>query len=869
MKENPTEKDRLGSLYGDLAKYGSLGEYEKALSTAHKILNLNPDEYEAYMSVIVALIRLERFEDALKFMDSQERKYGELIFHKSYVFYRLNRPNEALESLKKMTVFLFFFVCKVVVVSLWLLLFPSYAACHYKRLTSFLFINRRRKPDLKCKELEAQILYRLERYAEALSVYESMDITKEDEFISEREANICAVKGCCYIADDKYSEAEKCLKKAESMCKALLKEEYEDIDEDELQKETGIINVQMGFALQLQGKVKEAHVLYNQVLKTKPSDIGLVAVASNNLITLNKDQNIFDSRKRIKAATVEGLEHKLTSSQRRSIAYNSALLAMYTNQIEACKVLIEELDNNFGLKNDDEKDLILAGVLSRSGKYDEAIKILMSTSVLKLDRLLISVQLLLEKKDFKGAIKLLEEKAPEEIKYKKLLAVAYNSKNKKSDKDMSIVWKKTAEFHLCGGELTVAAQSLEELLKTNPNDHILLAQLLPEFKEVTLDVNALESTAFFGGNKKVPKVGGLPSPVAKKENVDLPDPERWIPKKERIAYRKHLKRERRNKGEKFTGAQGTAQGQSDNFDYSSKKATPKSPATQVNTSTFRRTSATAKTASTAKEEKEEGVLEIESLNNFLLMNNDPLIRNCRSALLEEENVRLKSAINLVRQEITSSAHSSNQSELVEKIKEIVNDEELTKKDTLLRRQNVLSHVRAELEHERRIRTQEALDEAERRCYQLGKELELKVSMYEEKVSNLESTRERLQKDIDELGTEKNKLTSRIRIKEDQLTASEIKSKELIRKANQFEELFNGQLESVKVLQNDLTIASEENKGLVKEMELLNKMFYELERTHVTDALKNYKDEDSPEIALFKNAIMKEDGKDCKKPIFNR
>ncbi|XP_040564730.1 signal recognition particle subunit SRP72 [Lepeophtheirus salmonis] len=626
MKENPTEKDRLGSLYGDLAKYGSLGEYEKALSTAHKILNLNPDEYEAYMSVIVALIRLERFEDALKFMDSQERKYGELIFHKSYVFYRLNRPNEALESLKK-----------------------------------------EKKPDLKCKELEAQILYRLERYAEALSVYESMDITKEDEFISEREANICAVKvfnspgsvskresddsyeliynkGCCYIADDKYSEAEKCLKKAESMCKALLKEEYEDIDEDELQKETGIINVQMGFALQLQGKVKEAQVLYNQVLKTKPSDIGLVAVASNNLITLNKDQNIFDSRKRIKAATVEGLEHKLTSSQRRSIAYNSALLAMYTNQIEACKVLIEELDNNFGLKNDDEKDLILAGVLSRSGKYDEAIKILMSTSVLKLDRLLISVQLLLEKKDFKGAIKLLEEKAPEEIKYKtgmlssmvvlygaindrssaaKLLklAVAYNSKNKKSDKDMSIVWKKTAEFHLCGGELTVAAQSLEELLKTNPNDHILLAQLvlayaefdlnkalqtskkLPEFKEVTLDVNALESTAFFGGNKKVPKVGGLPSPVAKKENVDLvkkrkhkkkkkklpknydpnvePDPERWIPKKERIAYRKHLKRERRNKGEKFTGAQGTAQGQSDNFDYSSKKATPKSPATQV------------------------------------------------------------------------------------------------------------------------------------------------------------------------------------------------------------------------------------------------------------------------------------------------
>ncbi|QQP36301.1 Signal recognition particle subunit SRP72 [Caligus rogercresseyi] len=53
-------------------------------------------------------------------------------------------------------------------------------------------------------------------------------------------------------------------------------------------------------------------------------------------------------------------------------------------------------------------------------------------------------------------------------------------------------------------------------------------------------------------------------------NVE-PDPERWIPKRERIAFRKHLKREQRNKGEKFTGAQG------DNYDYSSRKATPKSP----------------------------------------------------------------------------------------------------------------------------------------------------------------------------------------------------------------------------------------------------------------------------------------------------
>ena len=57
------------------------------------------------------------------------------------------------------------------------------------------------------------------------------------------------------------------------------------------------------------------------------------------MLCLNKDQNIFDSKKRIKAATVEGLEHKLTSKHQAAIERNNALLAMYTNQVDLCKSL--------------------------------------------------------------------------------------------------------------------------------------------------------------------------------------------------------------------------------------------------------------------------------------------------------------------------------------------------------------------------------------------------------------------------------------------------------------------------------------------------------------------------------------------------
>ena len=51
---------------------------------------------------------------------------------------------------------------------------------------------------------------------------------------------------------------------------------------------------------------------------------------------------------------------------------------------------------------------------------------------------------------------------------------------------MKIVWRKTAEFHLKGDEPSVAAKSLEELLKSNPNDKTTLAQLVLAYAKFDL-----------------------------------------------------------------------------------------------------------------------------------------------------------------------------------------------------------------------------------------------------------------------------------------------------------------------------------------------------------------------------------------------
>merc|ERR1719220_1196769 len=131
---------------------------------------------------------------------------------------------------------------------------------------------------------------------------------------------------------------------------------------------------------------------------------------------MNKDQNIFDSKKKMKASMVEGLEHKLTSVHRAAIARNNALLAMYTNQVDLCKTLINDLAGSFEKHYDqDNRDLIVAGVLARSGKVKESVDLLLKDKKDDLERILIAAQVMLEKGDVTEALEILE-KLPANVK---------------------------------------------------------------------------------------------------------------------------------------------------------------------------------------------------------------------------------------------------------------------------------------------------------------------------------------------------------------------------------------------------------------------------------------------------------------------
>lgn len=574
------------------------------------VLGIAANEEKALQCKIICLIQTSKFEEAIKYIEKNNLK--DLVFEKAYCEYRNNQPDLALKTVEAVN------------------------------------FGSALPPNIK--ELKAQIYYRLERFEECFDLYKDIIKNTADDYDDERRTNWSAVaaqlviegskkdvpefeestyeltynRACALAGKDDFVEAEKRLRTSEKMCRDFLEED--GATEEDILNEIAIIKVQLAYCLQMQGRSKEASSIYIDTLKNKPSDAALVAVASNNSVVINKDQNIIDSKKKMRAAMSDSCEHKLTSRQKKIIAFNNALLSLFANQTD-CQALATKLGAAYP-DLDFQCVLVRASQYAKDKKYKDGIdvleKYLKGKPKEELAAKFAMVQLHLVSGNKKGAIDILQsmgeakyrpgvvsalvslflgiddkQKASEILKE----AVDWYKKNKQSTGDLSEMWRQAATFHLRGGEAETAAKSLEELLKSNPSDVKILAQLviayakfnpnkaqevskkLPalETMTTTAEIDALEATNWTMIAKAVKKTAskGTESPSSgdaqkpkvkkskKKRKPKLPkdydpsvkpDPERWLPKYERTGYRK--KRDRRVK-EVIKGSQGTASGQAD------------------------------------------------------------------------------------------------------------------------------------------------------------------------------------------------------------------------------------------------------------------------------------------------------------------
>uniref|UniRef100_A0A671L6A6 Signal recognition particle subunit SRP72 n=1 Tax=Sinocyclocheilus anshuiensis TaxID=1608454 RepID=A0A671L6A6_9TELE len=581
----------VSALWTEINRCGQNGDFTRALKAANKILYESKDDVTALCCKIVCLIQNGGFKEALNVINTHTKSLtSDMIgFEKAYCEYRLNRVEHALKTIQGI---------------------PEQTD--------------------KLKELE--------RYDECLAVYKDLIRNSQDDYEEERKTNLSAVlaaqstwentspedlglpessyelcynAACCLIGQGQLSQAMQKLQKAEELCRKSLAEDS-DVTEEDVEAELAIIHSQMAYVMQLQGRTEDALQLYNQVIKLKPSDVGLLAVTANNIITINKDQNVFDSKKKVKLTSAEGVEHKLAKKQLQAIEINKALLAMYTNQADQCKKLLASQQAQS--PGHPRPVLIQVAQLCREKQHNKAIELLQrfsdqhpeSASGIKLTMaqlyLTQACDILKSIEEFKykpGMISALvtmytnEEDIDSAIDVFTQAIQHYQSEQPGSAIHLSLV-REAANYKLKYGRKKEATSDLEQLWKQNTNDVHTLAQLISAYSLVDQDkakaypqtwrfctvislkaqqeghrtqmlcVLALFSCLFiFLCSGKLPK------------NYDpksTPDPERWLPIRERSYYRG--KKKGKKKEQVGRGTQGATSGGSAELDASKSASSP-------------------------------------------------------------------------------------------------------------------------------------------------------------------------------------------------------------------------------------------------------------------------------------------------------
>ncbi|XP_065489663.1 signal recognition particle subunit SRP72 [Caloenas nicobarica] len=610
------------ALWSEVNRCGQNGDFARALKSVNKILQISKDDVTALQCKVVCLIQNGNFKEALGVINTHSKVLTSdvIAFEKAYCEYRLNRIENALKTIQSAS----------------------------------------QQTD-KLKELYGQVLYRLERYDDCLAAYRDLIRNSQDEYEEERKTNLSAVvaaqstwekvmpedlglreatyelcynSACALIGQGKLNEAMKKLQKAEELCRQSLSEDS-DVTEEDIEAELAIIHGQMAYIMQLQGRTEDALQLYNQIIKLKPTDVGLLAVIANNIITINKDQNVFDSKKKVKLTNAEGVEHKLSKKQLQAIEFNKALLAMYTNQADQCRKLSASLQSQS--PEHLLPVLIQAAQLCREKQHAKAVGLLQDFadqhpanaaeikltmaqlkiaqgSVTKACMILRSIEELQHKPGMVSALVTMyshEEDIDSAIEVFTQAIQWYQQFQPKSPVHLSLI-REAANFKLKHGRKKEAISDLEELWKQNPKDVHTLAQLIsayslvdPEKAKVLskhlpssdtmslkVDVDALENShgatyvrkkagKLTGDNqqkeqgqgdvkkKKKKKKGKLP------KNYDpkvTPDPERWLPMRERSYYRGRKKGKKKDQVGK--GTQGSTTAGSSELDASRTASSP-------------------------------------------------------------------------------------------------------------------------------------------------------------------------------------------------------------------------------------------------------------------------------------------------------
>ena len=436
---------------------------------------------------------------------------------------------------------------------------------------------------------------------------------QEEEETYELAFNV----GCAFVQSLQFSEAVRFLKHSLELCYQSLEGESEDI----IQDDSAIIRAQLAFCEQIQGNVAAARRGYLQILQHKVTDPVVESTVVNNLISLKKSREMFDSIKRIKKMLSSEVRSKLSPHQLAIALFNYGVLLAHTGQVDDGHAFLCGSSLGQGLDDPNLRTLVEASFLFREHKFEECISLLKERySAQPLSSVGLSLaQVLLEQGKSVEAVELLEQEVRKENRSVELagaLAKIYLQALNQPEKAVEVLtscanhWRsenvevtkiilvQVGKIQLQSGLNKDAAATYEALVALDPSDKCALADLVVAYslfdvKEAEKFISKLDTVPFdpltresvelliqrrHMSDKKASALqeDSVPRDALaadknsqkkkRKARKNKPpknpggkiDPERWIPLKDRSYYR--ARKSRKGKGTNASASSGGSQG---------------------------------------------------------------------------------------------------------------------------------------------------------------------------------------------------------------------------------------------------------------------------------------------------------------------
>uniref|UniRef100_A0A158PA74 Signal recognition particle subunit SRP72 n=1 Tax=Angiostrongylus cantonensis TaxID=6313 RepID=A0A158PA74_ANGCA len=516
-----TTEGGLRQCLTDLTRADTSGDYQKALLAANRLIRRYPKEHYAFKCKLVCLIHLSMYDDALTLLRKTPPMLAYRVF--TYILYRLERNDDALEAL---------------------------IACD--------------KSDHRAQELRAQLYYRLDRFQEALEIFRDLLRNHSDSYDDERKANYLAVVAqleAMGIKQQSSTDSETFEQLYNSACQLIEAGNYElalknldksietlseeGLDEEEVEDELAVLCVQLDYNCHSYKGVQ---------------------------------QSIADARRKLKSA-LQLDQKKLSTRQRRILMLNNALVLLHSNQREPCRRALDDLIKAFGVTRDTR--LIEAALCFRLNEFEKAIKVRFNVEALQHKSIVtVSVLFISFPGKLEDAITALKELPPNVRLQSAVVSLAVSL----------LISLERKEDALKVGFKEQAVQGILQYPCVGSCNKTSIVKVFPVTVDESINVDNLEESDWilYGEKYKQKKEAKSEEIVTRKlknrkrkrkirlpKNYDPnvpPDPERWLPKQERAAYKKRQKKNRdRDIGR---GTQGSAS-TNPNVEYVS--ASPSSP----------------------------------------------------------------------------------------------------------------------------------------------------------------------------------------------------------------------------------------------------------------------------------------------------